>query len=64
MKYASTGSLEKCYNAQAAVDSAFQVIVAAEVTDQANDKQQVAPMVEYLACTLAQIPAGMEVLGR
>lgn len=62
MKYASTGSFEQCYNAQAAVDSAFQVIVAAEVTDQANDKQQVAPMVESLACALAQIPADMAVL--
>ena len=62
MKYASTGSFEQCYNAQAAVDSAFQVIVAASVTDQANDKQQVAPMVESLACTLSEIPADMSVL--
>lgn len=62
MKCASTGGFEQCYNAQAAVDSAFQVIVAAEVTDQANDKQQVAPMMESLACTLAEIPGNMSVL--
>jgi transposase len=62
MKCGSTGSFEQCYNAQAAVDSAFQVIVAVEVTDQANDKQQVAPMVESMACTLAEIPTGMDIL--
>jgi transposase len=32
------------YNAQAVVDGANQIIVAAEVTDQANDKQQGVPM--------------------
>ena len=32
------------FNAQAVVDSANQIIVAAEVTNQANDKKQAAPM--------------------
>ena len=32
------------YNAQAVVDGANQIIVAAEVTNQANDKQQGVPM--------------------
>jgi transposase len=32
------------FNAQAVVDGAEQIIVAAEVTNQANDKQQAAPM--------------------
>jgi transposase len=32
------------YNAQAVVDSENQIIVAAEVTNQANDKQQAVPM--------------------
>jgi len=36
---------EQAYNAQAAVDQASQVIVAAELTNAGNDKQQVAPLV-------------------
>jgi len=36
---------EQAYNAQAAVDAASQVIVGAELTNAANDKQQVEPMV-------------------
>ncbi len=35
---------DQCGNAQAVVDSEHQIIVAADVTDQANDVQQVAPM--------------------
>ena len=31
-------------NAQVVVDSAGQIIVAAEITDQANDMRQVLPM--------------------
>lgn len=37
---------DQCGNAQAAVDSANQIIVACDVTDQSNDKQQFEPMVE------------------
>jgi len=48
MKMGSTGSFEQCYNAQVAVDADSQVIVAADVTQQANDKQQLAPMVEQV----------------
>ena len=36
------------YNAQIAVDGEAQVIVAAEVTQQSNDKQQLVPMVEQV----------------
>jgi hypothetical protein len=36
---------EQAYNAQAAVDAESQVIVGAELTNAANDKQQVEPMV-------------------
>lgn len=39
------------YNAQA-IATREQVIVAAEVTDEANDVRQFAPMVEAMACTL------------
>jgi len=35
---------DQCGNAQAAVDGHQQIIVACDVTDQANDKQQLAPM--------------------
>ena len=34
------------YNAQAVVDSAEQIIVAAETTNEANDKQQAVPMAQ------------------
>ena len=35
---------DQCGNAQAVVDSERQIIVAADVTDEANDKRQVKPM--------------------
>jgi len=37
---------DQCGNAQAAVDSAEQIILACDVTDESNDKQQFEPMVE------------------
>ena len=43
MKQSNKG-FDYSYNAQAVVDSAEQIIIAAEVTDQANDKQQAVPM--------------------
>lgn len=39
------GAFEQCYNAQAAVVDAYQVIVACGVTNEANDKGQMRPMV-------------------
>lgn len=44
----SGGAFEQCYNAQAAVDTDSYLIVSAHVTQAANDKQQVAPMLEEL----------------
>lgn len=41
-----------CYNAQATVDAAEQIIVAAEVTAAANDKQQAVPMAEATIANL------------
>ena len=47
-----------CGNAQASVDGAYQIIVACEVTAEANDKQQALPMAELTLAHLAQ--AGIE----
>ncbi|RLB91599.1 MAG: IS1182 family transposase, partial [Deltaproteobacteria bacterium] len=44
----ATKSFEQSYNCQAAVDDKAQVIVATNVTQQANDKRQVKPVVEKL----------------
>jgi hypothetical protein len=48
MKDGATKSFEQAYNCQAAVDEEFQIIVAANVTQQTNDKQQVKPLVEEI----------------
>jgi transposase len=40
------GGFEQCYNAQAAVDTESMLILAPHVTQAANDKEQVKPMVE------------------
>ena len=44
MKDGATKGFVQAYNAQAAVDGEAQVIVAAAVTQEANDKRQLAPM--------------------
>jgi hypothetical protein len=52
MRDGATKSFEQSYNCQAIVDSQAQVIVAAQVTQQANDKQQVEPLVEQMKVNL------------
>jgi len=47
-----------CGNAQASVDGAWQIIVACDVTDDANDKKQAEPMAQATLAILAQ--AGIE----
>lgn len=47
-----------CGNAQASVDDAYQIILAGDVTDAPNDKQQAAPMARATLANLAQ--AGMD----
>lgn len=42
------GGFEQCDNAQAAVDTESMLILVAQVTQAANDKEQVAPMLERL----------------
>jgi hypothetical protein len=48
MKDGATKAFEQAFNGQVAVDSEHQVIVAAGVTQECNDKRQVEPMVERL----------------
>jgi transposase len=43
-----------CGNAQASVDDAYQIILAGDVTDAPNDKQQAAPMAQATLANLAQ----------
>lgn len=42
------GGFEQCYNAQAVVDTESMLVMVAQVTQAANDKEQVAPMLERL----------------
>ena len=53
----SDGSYHQCYNGQAVVDSRAQVIVAAELSDQAPDARQLEPALAQLAENLAAIDA-------
>lgn len=52
----ATKAFTQAYNAQAAVDCDSQVIVSADVTQQANDKQQLIPMVDQIEENLGEIP--------
>jgi transposase len=49
----------QAYNAQAAVDSAHQVIVAAEVTNKPSDRGQAEPMMEVVKVNTGQLPRQM-----
>jgi hypothetical protein len=50
------GSVVQGYNCQAAVDARAQIIVAADVTDEANDKQQAQPMLTQIVATTGAVP--------
>jgi Transposase domain (DUF772) len=50
----NTKGWEYCGNAQASVDAACQIIVACDVTDAPNDKQQAEPMARATRAILAQ----------
>jgi len=49
----------QAYNAQAAVDSAHQIIVAAEVTNKPSDRGQAEPMMEVVKNNIGQLPRQM-----
>ncbi len=50
------GSVIQGYNCQAAVDATAQIIVAAEVTDESNDKQQAQPLRTQVLAQTGQVP--------
>ncbi len=50
---------EQCYNAQAAVDSTRQVIVAAEVTQQPSDKGLAVPLMAQVQANTGGLPREM-----
>jgi len=56
MKDGASKAFEQAYNAQAAVDSQAQIIVATAVTQDANDKQQLVPMLRAVQDTVGQLP--------
>jgi hypothetical protein len=49
----------QAYNAQAAVDSANQIIVVAEVTNKPTDRGQAEPMMEIVKDNVGQLPCQM-----
>jgi hypothetical protein len=53
----SDGSFHQCYSGQAIVDETAQVIVVAELSDQAPDAQQLKPALSQLDENLAEIGA-------
>ena len=57
MKDGATGGFVQGYNCQAVVDSHAQIIVAAALTQQANDKQQLVAMLEEVKKNTGAKPA-------
>jgi len=53
------GSFVLGYNAQAAVHSQTHVIVAAEITQQANDSQQLVPMIQQVVANVGSKPSAV-----
>ncbi len=56
MKDGATGSFEQSYNAQIAVDGQAQIIVAATLTQAANDKQQLVPVLAEVKTNVGRWP--------
>jgi transposase len=53
---ANKGSFLQGYNGQAAVDSHAQIIVAADITQQSNDSQQLVPMIAQVHANVGRAP--------
>jgi transposase len=56
---ANKGSFVQAYNVQAAVDAQAQVIVAADLTQQTNDSNQLLPMIEQVEQSAGRKPAAV-----
>lgn len=52
----ATKGFDQCYNAQAAVDGAHQIIVAASVTQHVNDKRELVPMMADVVENMGRLP--------
>ena len=52
----SSKSFQQCYNAQAAVDEAHQIIVACHVTQCAADQAELVPLVELIEANTKELP--------
>ena len=61
MKVSNTKSFEQCYNGQAIVDDSSQVIVAAGLSQHANDMEEVEPILDILEGNLGEIPHHMAI---
>jgi transposase len=57
------GGFEQCYNAQAAVTADSLLVVAADVVQAANDKQQLEPMLSQLTALPADLGRPQSLLG-
>ena len=58
------GGFDQCYNAQAAVATGSLLIVANDLTQAANDKQQLKPMIDKLKGTASETRSGQARAGR
>ena len=58
---AHKGSFVQAYNAQIAVDAEAQVIVAADITQEVNDQQQLAPMLEQVQQNTGAKPVAVSI---
>ena len=56
MRDGATGSFEQSYNGQIAVDGEAQIIVAATLTQEVNDKQQLVPVLEEVKSNMGRLP--------
>jgi len=59
MKDGASKGFEQAYNAQLAVDSESQIIVAAAITQETNDKRQLVPMAQKIKENMGVLPLWM-----